>query len=133
MDVAGEAILKAREMNPGSVFLTRTFEDPIVLTELDPDIIIMAEITWYVLDHLADFKERLQIYAAARERPTYLIHLLTTYAPGIQKYGADYFTDLDGIMAFFDLDYLESGFISVPRSDDPLSRGTYFVARIPLL
>ena len=130
VDIAGEAIRKARAKNPSSVFLTRSFEDESLLSDLDPDVIVMAEITWYVLEHLAGFKERLQAHAARRDRPTYLIHLLTTYAPGVQKYGTDFFTDLEGLLAYFNLDYLESGFISVPRSDDPMSRGTYFIGRV---
>lgn len=130
VDMADEAIRKARAKNPSSIFLTRSFEDPSVLSDLDPDVIVMAEITWYVLGHLAEFKARLQVHAARRDGPTYLIHLLTTYAPGVQKYGTEYFTDLEGILAYFNLDYLESGFISVPRSDDPMSRGTYFIGRV---
>ena len=130
VDVAEGAIRKARAMNPSAVFLTRSFDDPSLLPDLDPDIIVMAEITWYVLEHLAGFKERLQTHADCRDRPTYLIHLLSTYAPGVQKYGAEYFTDLEGILTYFNLDYLESGFISIPRRDDPLSRGTYFIGRV---
>lgn len=59
VDVADQAIRKARAHNPSSVFLTKSFEDPSLLEELDPDVIVMAEITWYVLEHLEEFKERL--------------------------------------------------------------------------
>jgi len=131
VDVAQSAIDLARVKNPASVYLTRGFEDPTLLNQFDPDIVIMAEITWYVLDHLRDFNARLRDFAAKRDRPTFLIHLLTTYGAGIQQYGRDYFTDLDSILAFFDLNYLEAGFTLTPRSDDPLSQGTFFVAEIP--
>ena len=130
VDVSHAAVRKAREKNPQSVFLRRSFGDPDVLEDLDPDIVIMAEITWYVLDELDQFLDQLRKHARKRDRPTYLIHLLSTYAPGVQEYGLNYFTDLDGILKYFDLDYLESGFISSPRPDDPHSRGTYFVARV---
>lgn len=130
VDVAAGAVTKARAKNPSSVFLTRSLEDLGLLDDLDPDVVVMAEVTWYVLDHLAEFRSGLRAHAARRERPTFLIHLLTTYAPGVQQYGTDFFTDLDGILQFFDFDFLESGFISTPRDDDPLSRGTYFVARV---
>ena len=130
IDVAETAVAKARERNPSSVFLAASIDSPL-LASLDPDIVIMAEVTWYVLDHLSDFLKRLREHALRRQRPTYLIHLLTTYPPGVQQYGRDYFTDLDGILNFFDLDYLESGFVQVKREPDSGSQGTYFVARIP--
>jgi hypothetical protein len=65
----------------------------------------MAEITWYVLNQLQAFLEFLRT-----ELPqTYVLHLLSTYPPGVQKYGADYFTDLPGIKRYFGMKYLESG------------------------
>lgn len=131
VDVAPSAIHQARIKNPSSVFLTHGFEEDSLLARFDPDIVIMAEITWYVLDHLNAFNARLRDFAAARERPTFLIHLLTTYAPGVQKYGRDYFTNLDEILEFFDLNIIESGSTRTPRGDDPSSRGTFFVAEIP--
>ena len=108
-----------------------SIDSPSHLSRLDADIVIMAEVTWYVLDQLSRFLERLREHAQNRERPTYLIHLLTTYPPGVQQYGREYFTDLDGILNFFKLDYLESGFVQVKREDDPGSQGTYFIARVP--
>ena len=131
VDVAHEAVRLAREKNPGDVFLARGLEDETMLGDLDPDVVIMAEVTWYVLENLGEFVQRLRDFAAGRDRPTYLIHLLTTYAPGTQQYGTDFFTDLDGILAYFDLEYLETGSVLTPREDDPLSRGTYFVAKVP--
>ncbi len=132
IDVAETAVAKARERNPSSVFLAASIDSPL-LASLDPDIVIMAEVTWYVLDHLSDFLKRLREHALRRQRPTYLIHLLTTYSPEVQQYGREYFTDLDGILDFFDLDYLVSGFVQVKREDDAGPQGTYFVARIPLV
>lgn len=129
IDVSQEAIRKARVQNPKSVFLKGKFEDPKLLIELDPDIIVMAEITWYVLDHLEEFKNRFLAYSRSRARPTYLIHLLTTYPPGVQQYGVEKFTEINGILDYFDLDYLESGTISATRSDEPMSLGTYFIGR----
>lgn len=132
VDISEEAVNLARSKNPSSVFLTYSVQDDRLLNHLDPDILVLAEVTWYVLDHLSDFIERFRSYAQRRNRPTYLIHLLTTYEPGVQQYGLEFFTDLDGILNYFGLDYLESGFVSTPRGDDPHSQGTYFVARIPV-
>ena len=65
----------------------------------------MTEITWYVLDRLPGFVDFLR-----RELPdAFLLHMLVTYPPGVQKYGADAFTDLDGILDYFAMTILESG------------------------
>ena len=130
VDVAEEAIRKARVRHPSSVFLCRTFEDPSLFDDLDPDVIVMAEITWYVLDHLPAFLGRLRQHAKCRDRPTYLIHLLATYPSGVQQYGKDYFTDLNGILEYFDLDYVESGTVTVHSDSGEVSIGTYFVANL---
>jgi len=64
------------------------------------------------------------------DEPIYLIHLLTTYANGVQKYGSDYFTDLDGILSYFGLNYLEYGYIVGGKEYNSEFRGTYFVAKV---
>ena len=130
VDVAYEAVCRARERHPESVFLRRSISDEGLLDDLDPDILIMAEVTWYVLNELSEFLDSLRSFASERNRPTYLIHLLTTYGPGVQTYGRDYFTDQQGILQFFDMNYLEYGQVHTPRSDDPASQGTYFVAEL---
>ena len=53
----------------------------------------------------------------------------TAYPLGVQKYRPTHFTDLEGILNFFNLDYIEAGFVQVNRADDPDSHGTYFVAK----
>jgi len=129
-DISKTAIDKARIANPGSVFLECRINDFVTLEKFDADIYLMAEITWYVLDDLDMFIENLKIQSNKRNRPVFLIHLLTTYAPGIQKYGADKFTNLDEILAYFNLEYLEYGFVRTPREDEANSQGTFFVAKI---
>jgi 2-polyprenyl-3-methyl-5-hydroxy-6-metoxy-1,4-benzoquinol methylase len=129
VDISQTAIDKARETNPSSVFIHAAISELDLLTRFSPDVFVMAEITWYVLDELDTFLSRCRDYAAQRRNPTYLIHLLTTYAPGVQKYGREKFTNLDGILQYFKLDVLESGCIKTPREDDPDSQGTYFIAK----
>ena len=131
IDVSREAVEIAHRENPWSTFLVRSFEDPSIFADFDPDIVIMSEVTWYVLDSLETVLGRLRAHAKGRSRATYLVHLLATYAPGVQKYGTEYFTDLDGILDYFKLEYLEAGRIISPREDDPLAQGTYFLARVP--
>lgn len=130
VDISETAIHKARITNPKSIYLQCGIKDFDVLEKFDPDIFLMAEITWYVLDELDEFLNNLRSFNEKRNRPTFLIHLLTTYAPGVQKYGADKFTNLDKILAYFKLNTLESGSIRTLRPDNPLSQGTYFVAKI---
>ena len=130
VDISETAIKKARDLNPSSTFVTAGLNDFATISQFDPDIFLMAEITWYVLDDLDKFIKNIQDYALLRDRPTFLIHLLTTYAPGVQKYGSDKFTNLDEIKNYFNLTYIEAGYVQTPREDDPHSQGTYFVARI---
>jgi SAM-dependent methyltransferase len=130
VDISETAINKARSLNPDSIFFQSRFDDFSSVSNFDVDIIVMSEITWYVLDHLDDFIQKIANYSRSRNRPTFLVHLLTTYQPGKQKYGADKFTDLDGILAYFRLNYLESGFVKTLRENDEGSQGTYFIAKI---
>ncbi|HPU29877.1 MAG TPA: hypothetical protein PLM71_06095 [Syntrophorhabdaceae bacterium] len=51
----------------------------------------MVEITWYVLDKLDRFKKLLSKMCTGCG----FFHTLMTYAPGVQKYGVEYFTNLD--------------------------------------
>jgi SAM-dependent methyltransferase len=128
-DISKTAVAKAREMNSSSVFIQAAISDFAALSAFSPDVFLMAEITWYVLDDLDVFLSRCRKYASDRQRPTYLIHLLTTYATGIQQYGREKFTNLDEIVRYFGLDILESGFVKTPRESDLDSQGTYFIAK----
>ena len=129
-DVSLTSIQKAREKNPKSLFQVADYNNFELIVEFDPDIIIMAELSWYVLDTLKDFISRLKSYGQSRNKPTYFIHLLATYEEGVQKYGTEKFTNLDEILAFFGMQYLEWGFIKTVREDDEKSQGTYFIAKI---
>jgi len=90
----------------------------------------MAEVTWYVLPELKNFLQNLKKYRAEVDEPIYFIHLLSTYADGVQKYGSEYFTDLDGILSYFGLNYLEYGYIVDGNKYHSESRATYFVAKV---
>ena len=90
----------------------------------------MAEITWYVLEDLDAFIENLKEQRKRRGKAIFLIHLLTTYQPGFQKYGTEKFTNLEEILQYFKFDYLEAGFIRTKREEDDSSQGTYFIGKI---
>jgi len=130
MDVSEVAIKKAREMHPASTFVRGELNDFDRISQFDPDIFLMADISWYVLDDLNRFIKNLSLHNDHRKKPTFLIHLLTTYPPGVQKYGADKFTNLDEIKKYFNLNYIEYGCTQRPVENGPLSTATYFIAKI---
>lgn len=116
LDISPTAIAKAKFKHASQVqkscnleFLVSEFVNFNQLKQLKPDVILMPEITWYVLDQLVDFCNYLK-----KELPdTFLIHMLMTDDPGVQVYGREYFTNLNEILAFFDMHYLESGLVNV--------------------
>ena len=105
LDISATAIERARSLHRSVEFLVGKLDDYHVLRNQRPDVIVMAEVTWYVLGHLRTFLD-----FARREFPnTYILHLLNTYPPGVQEYGVEFFTDLAGIRRFFGMEYLETG------------------------
>jgi len=123
VDVSETAINRAKTLYPGCNFIVADILDFDIYREYRPDIIVMAEITWYILDKLDHFIDFLKT-----EMPnTYLLHLLTTYPKGVQKYGKDKFTNLQEIMLYFRAEYMEWGEISYPEMDG--CKRTYFLGR----
>ena len=89
--------------------------------KINPDIIILSDISWYVLPELKKF---INWFKKLKKR-TYLIHSLAVYGKNKQKYGKDYFCDLETIKNFFKLNYLSSGYIKNINSDIH----TFFIAQ----
>jgi SAM-dependent methyltransferase len=124
LDISTTAIQKAKNNYPNCNFAVGDILDFEIYREYKPDVIVMAEITWYVLEKLDYFLEFLRT-----ETPkVYLIHLLTTYPAGIQKYGKDRFTNLKEIMSYFGAKYLEWGEISYPEMEG--CNRTYFLGQL---
>ena len=130
LDISPTAIEKAKTLYPNVRFKVAAFDDIDLLQAVKPDVIIMSEITWYVLDKIPNFLRLLKNYVEKQKKPIYLIHFLATYKKGEQKYGTEYFTDLDGILNYFNLEILESGFVREYNERTENSEGTYFVAKI---
>lgn len=121
VDISTTALEKARAHAPECTFVAADILDFSMYERFQPDVIVMAEITWYVLDKLDRFLAHLR-----ETRPdTYLIHLLTTYAEGEQRYGSQYFTNLAGILAYFKMNYVQHGETASHGS----TQRTYFVGR----
>lgn len=115
IDISETAIAKAKERHAAMVssgqlnFSVARFNDFDFLKSLKPDLIVMPEITWYVLEYLAAFIEFLKT-----ELPdVFLLHMLMTYEPGVQSYGKEYFTNLEEILSYFKMNYLESGKVNL--------------------
>ncbi|MBF0556677.1 MAG: methyltransferase domain-containing protein [Nitrospirae bacterium] len=121
IDISKTAIEKAKSNYPDCNFVVGDILNLSIYREMKPDLIVMAEITWYVLDKLDNFIEFLKT-----EMPnTYLIHLLTTYPEGVQKYGKEKFTNLQQIMSYFGAQYLEYGEICYPEMES--CKRTFFL------
>jgi SAM-dependent methyltransferase len=129
VDISGEAVKQARSVHPESVFFQRSISEVSLLDELRPDIIIMSEVTWYILDDLKEFIDRLSKFSQNKSTNTYLIHLLNMYPPDVQKYGTDFFTDLDGILTYFNLEYLEAGYVSTLPTAEKIHKDTFLWQR----
>ena len=87
---------------------------------LNPDIIILSDITWYILPELKKFIK----WYKDLKKEVYLIHSLAVYDKDKQKYGKEYFYDLKSIKLFFKLKYLSSGYIENIGDD----KHTFFLA-----
>jgi SAM-dependent methyltransferase len=123
MDVSATAIEKARSEIPECTFEVGDILDYEIYERYKPDVIVMAEISWYVLGKLEKFKTFLR----EKMPETFLIHLLNTYPDGEQKYGQEFFSDLPGILRYFDMNYVEYGSVHKPFHGN--CDRTYFIGR----
>lgn len=122
IDISQTAIDKAKKTYPNCRFQVANILQYDIYYDFKPDVLVMAEITWYILDKLDDFLSFIK-----KELPeTYLIHLLITYPLGVQKYGTEKFTNLQEIMTYFGMNYLEWGEISESGND---CKRTYFLGK----
>ena len=96
-DISQTAVEKARGRVPGASFQCADVLDLDVYRQFRPDCIVLSEITWYVLEQLHQFKDFLRKEMSGCG----FLHLLMTYRDGEQKYGKEYFTNLDEIMAYW--------------------------------
>ena len=97
VDVSDIAIKKARLRHPKPSFFVADLLDISVIKNFNPDCICLIEITWYVLDKLDEFKKLISLTS----KNAGFFHTLKTYGTGQQKYGLDYFTNLDEIMKYW--------------------------------
>ncbi len=125
VDISPTAIAKARERYPAPSFLVGGILGDAPLAEFRPDVLVFSQVTWLVLGDLAAFKKCLR-----RQSARGFLHLLHVYPPGVQKYGTDYFVDLEGILRYWSdvIDFVEWG--EVRRTDDAGGARTFFYGTI---
>ena len=123
VDISKTAIEKARTKHPNGKFLQGDILDFEIYKRYNPDLIIMAEITWYVLEKLDDFLE----FFKSEMKNVFIIHLLVTYPKGVQKYGCEKFTNLDQILSYFKFDFFEYGEIFEKNSKG--CKRTFFIGK----
>lgn len=99
VDISKTAIEKAKNKYPSIDFKIGDILDFNILEEYQPDCIIFAEISWYVLGKLPEFKQYLKSNCGG----VGLVHLLMTYPKNEQQYGKDYFSNLSEIMQYWDI------------------------------
>ena len=105
-DISETAIKKAQAKSISKKnFFTSDFANHLLYSKINPDIIIMSEVTWYILPELKSFIK----FIKKKFKHKYLIHTLAIYYPGRQKYGKEYFTNNREILKFFNLKYIEYG------------------------
>jgi len=123
IDVSETAIQKAKLKFPDGNFMCGDILEFDLYKNFKPDCIIFSEVTWYILDKLEKFLSFYHQYS--QKEKCWIIHLLAMYDKNVQKYGVEYFTDLQGVMKYFDLDYEEYGQITYKKLDG--NSRTYFL------
>jgi SAM-dependent methyltransferase len=114
-DISKTVIEKSRKKYPelkNNLYVS-SFLNFSLYKKIKPDIIILSDISWYILPELKKFIE----WYKNLEKKTYLIHSLAVYDKKKQKYGKEYFYDLNTIKSYFKLNYLSSGYIENIDSD----------------
>ena len=108
-DISKTVIEKSKKKYPelkNNLYVSN-FLNFFLYEKIKPDIIILSDISWYVLPELRKF---IKWYKNLKSK-VYLIHSLAVYKKNEQEYGKNYFYDLKTIKKFFKLDYLCSGYI----------------------
>jgi len=108
-DISETVIRKSKKKYPKlkNTLFVSNFLNFSLYEKLNPDIIILSDITWYILPELKKFIK----WYKGLKKEVYLIHSLAVYGKNKQKYGKEYFYDLNSIKSFFKLKYLSSGYI----------------------
>lgn len=123
LEVSETAVQKATARHTGPTFFAGDIMSGDIYERIQPDVLIMSEVTWYVLDKIKDF------LGIVRETlpNAHLIHILTMYPANEQRYGLEYFSDFDGLKKYFDMQIIEQAVIDADAYEG--TQRTYFLGR----
>ncbi|MDC1018359.1 class I SAM-dependent methyltransferase [Pseudomonadales bacterium] len=118
IDISQTAIRKAKERYPDIEFIADDLSN--VLNHFSYECIFLSEITWYLLEDnlLDDFFKTL---SKSSKGEKYLFHQLSFYKEGVQKYGTDYFTNIDEFIDFCPFDLVVKVVCELEDSIDTLT------------
>ncbi len=108
-DISENVIKKSKKKFPKikkNLFVNK-FSNFALYKKINADIIILSDLSWYVLPELKTF---VRWYKKIKKK-TFLIHSLAVYDKNKQKYGKSYFYDLKSCKKFFKLNFLSSGYV----------------------
>jgi hypothetical protein len=122
-DISKTIISKSKKKYPKikkNLFVSK-FLNYELYDKLNPDVFILSDVSWYVLPELKDF---LKYFKSKKNR--YLIHSLAIYNKNKQKYGREYFYDLESIKKYFKLNYIYSGYMNYQNNN----LHSYFLGKV---
>ena len=114
-DISKTVIERSKKKYPklkNKLFISN-FDNYELYEKINPDIIILSDITWYILPELKSFLK----WFKKIKKKTYLIHSLAIYGKKKQKYGNKFFYDMYTIKKFFNLKFLSQTEIKNFKSD----------------
>lgn len=123
LEVSETAVEKASARHIGPTFIVGDILSRDVYEDIQPDVLIMSEVTWYVLDKVKNFMEIIRNTLPN----TYLIHILTMYPEDEQRYGREYFSNFDGLKSYFEMNIIEQAVIDANVYEG--TQRTYFLGR----
>tara|TARA_B100000579_G_scaffold422309_1_gene424173 strand:+ start:47 stop:688 length:642 start_codon:yes stop_codon:yes gene_type:complete len=121
-DISKTVIRKSKKKYPRlkkKLFISK-FNNFKLYKNISPDIVILSDISWYVLPELKNFLD----WFKKLKKKTYLVHSLAIYGKKKQRYGKNYFYDMNTIKNFFNLKFLSYAEINNFNDD----RHTLFLA-----
>ena len=102
-DVSDLAIDRGRKLYPNHELIildvtSSQFSD--FLSSKNPDILFFCHVTWCIISKMNEVMGCLKKYSANSVKDVYIAHLTSIYPPGIQKLGADKFTNSKEVIQY---------------------------------
>jgi SAM-dependent methyltransferase len=125
LDVSPTAISKARSKYSLCRFEVASAPEVGDFADMNPTAICMCGLTWCILDRFEEVLATIKVCFPG----AFLFHQLTFYGPGQQKYGNEYFTNLDELIPFFSDMTIEETFVHKLHPSDG-SHNTLLIAKV---